>query len=102
MSILLEENQHIEWEWFAQTLNPYYEHDETTEAMLVDDDRLIYHTIDNNHWNFGIDNSGNIMNEENINYYVTHFQTMDIQLVSSISFFLELDLSCSCVNNKLL
>ncbi|CAF4445981.1 unnamed protein product, partial [Rotaria magnacalcarata] len=25
-----EENRNIEWQWFAQTLNPYYEHDEST------------------------------------------------------------------------
>ncbi|CAF4829686.1 unnamed protein product, partial [Rotaria socialis] len=75
-----EENRNIEWQWFAQTLNPYYEHDESTVAMLIDDDRIIYHTIDEKHWDFGIDNSGNIMNEENINYYISRFQSMDIHL----------------------
>ncbi|CAF5179215.1 unnamed protein product, partial [Rotaria magnacalcarata] len=75
-----EENRNIEWQWFAQTLNPYYEHDESTVAMLIDDDRIIYHTIDEKRWDFGIDNSGNIMNEENINYYISRFQSMDIHL----------------------
>ncbi|CAF1359262.1 unnamed protein product [Rotaria sordida] len=78
-----EETQNIEWQWFAQTLNPYYEHDESTVAMLIDDDRLIYHTIDENHWDFGIDNSGNIMNQENINHYISRFQSMEICLITA-------------------
>ncbi|CAF0952969.1 unnamed protein product [Rotaria magnacalcarata] len=78
-----EENRNIEWQWFAQTLNPYYEHDESTVAMLIDDDRIIYHTIDEKRWDFGIDNSGNIMNEENINYYISRFQSMDIHLITA-------------------
>ncbi|CAF4451571.1 unnamed protein product, partial [Rotaria magnacalcarata] len=77
------ENRNIEWQWFAQTLNPYYEHDESTVAMLIDDDRIIYHTIDEKRWDFGIDNSGNIMNEENINYYISRFQSMDIHLITA-------------------
>ncbi len=50
---IIEETHNIDWQWFAQTLNPYYEHDESTSAMLIDDDRLIFHTIDENHWDFG-------------------------------------------------
>ncbi|CAF3816431.1 unnamed protein product [Rotaria sp. Silwood1] len=78
-----EKTQNIEWQWFAQTLNPYYEHDESTVAMLIDDDRLIYHTIDENHWDFGSDNSGNIMNQENINHYISRFQSMEIRLITA-------------------
>jgi hypothetical protein len=79
---IIEENQNIEWQWFAQTLNPYYEHDESTAAMLIDDDRLIFHTIDEHHWDFGVDNSGNIMNQANIDHYISRFQPMGISFVS--------------------
>ncbi|CAF1271805.1 unnamed protein product [Adineta steineri] len=81
--ITREETKNVEWEWFAQTLNPYYEHDELTAAMLIDDDRLIYHTIDDNHWDFGIDNSGNIMNQANINHYISRFQPMNISFITA-------------------
>jgi cap2 methyltransferase len=78
------ETENIYWQWFAQTLNPYYEHDETTAAMLIDDDRLIFHTIHENHWDFGIENSGNLMNQANIDHYISRFQPMGISFVSVI------------------
>ena len=80
-----EETVNIDWQWFAQTLNPYYEHDSSTASMLIDDDRLIFHTIDDNHWDFGIDNTGNIMSEMNINHYIARFQPLGIRLVSMIA-----------------
>lgn len=73
----------IEWQWFAQTLNPYYEHSPATAAMLIDDDRLIFHTIDDDHWDFGCDNSGNLLNPENIEHYIQRFQSMEIDLVTA-------------------
>ena len=77
--------ENIEWRWFAQTLNPYYEHDESTASMLIDDDRLIFHTMDDeNHWNFGIDNTGNLMSQANIDYYISHFRPMGFSLVSRL------------------
>lgn len=79
---LSDETVNIDWQWFAQTLNPYYEHDASTASMLIDDDRLIFHTIDDNHWDFGIDNTGNIMSDVNINHYITRFQPLGIRLVS--------------------
>lgn len=82
-----EETVNIDWQWFAQTLNPYYEHDSSTASMLIDDDRLIFHTMDDNHWDFGIDNTGNIMSEMNINYYIARFQPLGIRLVSPIRVF---------------
>jgi len=51
--------------------------------MLIDDDRLIFHTIDDNHWDFGIDNSGNIMNQDNIQHYISRFQSIGINFVSA-------------------
>ena len=85
--ILLEEIQNIEWQWFAQTLNPYYEHDGITVTMLIDDDRLIFHTIDQDRWDFGIDNSGNIMKLDNINHYILRFQSMPIRFVSIFKYY---------------
>ena len=52
----------IEWEWMANTLNPYYEgHD--LKAML-DDDRFIAETL--SHWHFGADGTGDLMNLANL------------------------------------
>ncbi|UJR15743.1 hypothetical protein I4U23_002678 [Adineta vaga] len=78
-----EDMRNIDWQWFAQTLNPYYEHEDSTAAMLIDDDRLIFHTIDKNHWDFGIDNTGNLMSQANIDYYILHFQPMGISLITA-------------------
>jgi len=46
----------------ANSLNPYYEGNDLN-AML-DDDRFIVETIDK--WCFGQDNTGNIMDQDNI------------------------------------
>jgi len=56
--------------------------------MLIDDDRLIFHSYDENHWNFGVDNSGNLLNQENIDYYISYFQSMEINFVNK-SVFIE-------------
>jgi hypothetical protein len=57
--------------------------------MLIDDDRLIFHTIGDDHWDFGIDNSGNLMNQANINHYISRFQPMGIHFVSLASFSIQ-------------
>lgn len=57
-------NQHpkLQWSWLGTTLNPYYEgHD--LKAML-DDDRFILETLP--HWNFGKDDTGDLMNLSNL------------------------------------
>lgn len=51
-----------QWDWTALTLNPYYEGND--QAAMVDDDRFIIETLDR--WYFGTDNSGNILNIDNI------------------------------------
>ncbi|XP_035212304.1 cap-specific mRNA (nucleoside-2'-O-)-methyltransferase 2-like isoform X2 [Stegodyphus dumicola] len=48
----------ISWEWFANTLNPYYE-DHNVKDIIVDD-RLLFPTLRN--WYFGKDNTGDITN----------------------------------------
>lgn len=52
----------LDWRWIALTLNPYYEFNDP--AAMIDDDQFVLHTLE--HWYFGEDNSGNIMNRENI------------------------------------
>ncbi|CAF1367938.1 unnamed protein product [Adineta ricciae] len=82
--LVTRDMENIDWRWFAQTLNPYYEHDESTASMLIDDDRLIFHTMnEENHWNFGIDNTGNLMSQANIDYYISHFRPMGFNLITA-------------------
>ncbi|CAF1343216.1 unnamed protein product [Adineta steineri] len=51
-----------QWEWTGLSLNPYYEGND--QEAMVDDDRFIIETLDK--WYFGKDNSGNILDKENI------------------------------------
>lgn len=51
-----------DWEWTGLSLNPYYEGND--QEAMVDDDRFIVETLDK--WYFGVDNSGNILNRNNI------------------------------------
>lgn len=62
------------WEWTGLSLNPYYEGND--QEAMVDDDRFIVETL--KQWYFGVDNSGNILNQNNINglwnkIQVSHF-----------------------------
>jgi cap2 methyltransferase len=51
-----------QWDWTGLSLNPYYEGND--QEAMVDDDRFISETSDR--WYFGEDNSGNILNANNI------------------------------------
>lgn len=51
----------FQWNWRASTLNPYYEGN--SPSTMICDDRLMFHTLD--HWDFGVDETGNIMDWEN-------------------------------------
>ena len=77
------------WNWFANSLNPYYEKNDL--STMLDDDRFIIDTIDN--WCFGKDNTGNIMNPENIqNIWEKAKQMEFIHLITG-------DGSVSCIDN---
>ncbi|XP_053601972.1 cap-specific mRNA (nucleoside-2'-O-)-methyltransferase 2 isoform X2 [Plodia interpunctella] len=51
----------LEWKWVANTLNPYYEGN--SPSNMISDDRFMFHTLDC--WDFGVDNTGNLMDWEN-------------------------------------
>lgn len=52
----------MQWRWFANTLNPYYEGN--CLGNMIADDRFILHTMDS--WCFGADYTGDIMRKENL------------------------------------
>lgn len=52
----------VRWDWLATTLNPYCE--ENPYDRMIADDRFIRHTLE--HWSFGADNTGDIMDLRNL------------------------------------
>lgn len=56
----------LSWRWLATTLNPYYEGNR--DGSTIADDRIICKTLP--HWNFGRDNSGNILHRHNMTYLI--------------------------------
>lgn len=50
------------WNWIGTTLNPYYEGNNPSE--MIDDDRFVRGSYGN--WDFGVDNTGNLMSWQNI------------------------------------
>lgn len=52
----------FKFDWRAVTLNPYYEGNPL--SCMINDDRLILKTLDK--WLFGKDNTGDLMNKENL------------------------------------
>ncbi|XP_052005332.1 cap-specific mRNA (nucleoside-2'-O-)-methyltransferase 2 isoform X1 [Xyrauchen texanus] len=53
---------HCDWNWIANTLNPYYE--ANGRGCTITDDRLIAHTLP--WWFFGSDNTGDIMLQKHL------------------------------------
>lgn len=56
----------VRWNWTASTLNPYYEGN--SYGQMVDDDRFIRHTLER--WCFGVDNTGNLVDLQNLDALV--------------------------------
>ncbi|XP_015599434.1 cap-specific mRNA (nucleoside-2'-O-)-methyltransferase 2 isoform X2 [Cephus cinctus] len=70
----------VEWDWIATTLNPYYEGNPL--SRMITDDRFILHTLD--HWCFGADNTGNLMDINNLDNLVEMTKSKDkIMLVTA-------------------
>eukprot|EP00698_Gefionella_okellyi_P008577 TRINITY_DN2130_c0_g1_i1.p1 TRINITY_DN2130_c0_g1~~TRINITY_DN2130_c0_g1_i1.p1 ORF type:complete len:833 (+),score=195.15 TRINITY_DN2130_c0_g1_i1:60-2558(+) len=57
-----QNHPHMNWDWRAISLNPGYEGNDL--GAMIDDDRFIRNTAE--HWYFGADNSGNLLNNGNI------------------------------------
>jgi len=72
----------LQWHWLATTLNPYYEGNPL--SCMINDDRFILQTL--NHWNFGLDYTGNLMDLNNMLHLVQEAaETGDILLVRHLS-----------------
>uniref|UniRef100_A0A182T9P5 Cap-specific mRNA (nucleoside-2'-O-)-methyltransferase 2 n=1 Tax=Anopheles maculatus TaxID=74869 RepID=A0A182T9P5_9DIPT len=77
-----------QWNWFACTLNPYYEGN--CPGNMIPDDRFILHTLDS--WCFGADGTGDIMVRENRNAIIRRRQRFPtVHLVTA-------DGSIDCLN----
>ncbi|CAM1325866.1 CMTR2 (predicted) [Pycnogonum litorale] len=78
-----------DWKWMGNSLNPYYEG--TNYNDIITDDRLICQTMDD--WCFGYDNTGDILNFENVEHIVSEAHKMgQINLVTA-------DGSIDCTSN---
>ena len=72
----------LQWHWLATTLNPYYEGNPL--SCMINDDRFILQTL--NHWNFGLDYTGNLMDLNNMLHLVQEAaKTGDTLLVRHLS-----------------
>ncbi|XP_071802442.1 cap-specific mRNA (nucleoside-2'-O-)-methyltransferase 2-like [Asterias amurensis] len=80
--------RNLTWNWTATTLNPYYEGN-STDAMIADD-RFILQTQDR--WFFGDDNTGDLMNPDNLTSLRERLKTKSVQLVTA-------DGSINCQND---
>jgi len=80
------------WQWLASTLNPYYEGNSL--SAMIDDDRFIRSTL--SHWYFGQDDTGDLMNDDNMNNLRGEFHNelglKKIHLVRKISLVFSLSL----------
>ena len=62
----------VVWNWVATTLNPHYEGNDL--GYMINDDRFIMGSMD--HWNFGRDNTGDLMRKENMEELVERSKKM--------------------------
>ena len=69
---LVLHHQDVVWNWVATTLNPHYEGNDL--GYMINDDRFIMGSMD--HWNFGQDNTGDLMVRENMEDLVEQSKKM--------------------------
>ncbi|KAH3799289.1 cap-specific mRNA (nucleoside-2'-O-)-methyltransferase 2-like [Dreissena polymorpha] len=69
----------FDWQWFATTLNPY--HEGNNIGQMIDEDRFIRTTFDN--WYFGEDQTGNLMNQENMEGLKNRLADVHVDLVTA-------------------
>lgn len=69
----------IQWQWMANTLNPYYEGNSSGFAIM--DDRFLFQTLD--HWNFGHFNTGDIRDPRYIDDIVEAVGETPIHLITA-------------------
>jgi cap2 methyltransferase len=73
-------NSGIEWKWLGTTRNPYC--DGNPSPCKINDDSFILQTMD--HWNFGLDNMGNLMDINTMSYIMKGAAEMgDVLLVTA-------------------
>lgn len=71
---LAKNSPNVKWDWLANSLNPYWE--ENAYDYMITDDRFIKHTLQ--HWCFGEDNTGDIMNLKNLDDLVKRVSSFDV------------------------
>lgn len=77
---LVSSHPETNWNWIGTTLNPHYEGNSL--GFMINDDRFILGCLDN--WEFGVDNTGDLMNINNLNKLKERCKGMgDIHLVTA-------------------
>lgn len=69
----------LEWQWVATTLNPFYEGN--SPDATVTDDQFILETLDK--WDFGRDNSGDVMKWTNVESLCERVGSCSVLLVTA-------------------
>ena len=77
--IISSHHSKLNWEWLAVSLNPYFEGNQL--GPMIDDDRFIRETFE--HWDFGVDLTGDLMNWDNVVHLMQRCQSVgNMDLVS--------------------
>ena len=69
----------LEWQWMATTLNPFYEGN--SPVSTVAEDQFIIETLEQ--WDFGRDNSGDVMKWTNVISLCERVDSWSVQLVTA-------------------
>ena len=70
--------KNMQWYWWATTLNPYYEGNDLD--VMIADDRILSLTLPN--WYFGVDDTGNCMDVENM-FGLVNFIGTEVDFVTA-------------------